>query len=272
MARKLAQGLTLTLLTMIGLAVVAAPALTTIQDTIYLADGSTFNGTAYIQWKSFTAADSSSIGSAEIAVPIRNGQLQVKLVPTTNAVSGAFYAVRYQCDGKNQFNEIWVVRPSTAALKLKDIKIPEGGLGGISNGLGTTIAISDVEGLEEILNLKPSKGPGYTPSRTVVVNSQGQVVSALGSASDCVRVDGTAGPCGTPIVFVDQEVPAGAIDGINRTFTLGGSPSPTTSLHVYRNGILQRVTADFSLSGATVTFLPGSAPQPGDILLATYRK
>ena len=272
MSRKFAPGFALMLLTVFGWTLTAAPALTTIQDTVYLADGSLFNGTAHIQWKSFMAADSSSIGSAEITVPIRNGQLTVKLVPTTNASNGAFYTVRYQSDGKNQFNEIWVVRPSTGALKLKDIKIPDTGIGGVSSGLGTTVEISDVNGLQEVLDLKPSKGPGYTPSRTAVVDAQGQLVSATGSSSDCVRVDGTSGPCGTPIVFVDQETPGGTIDGTNRTFTLAGAPSPSTSLHVYRNGILQRVSVDFTLSGSTMTFLPGSAPQTGDILLATYRK
>lgn len=272
MSRKFAPGFALMLLMVFGWMADAAPALTTIQDTVYLADGSLFNGTAYVQWKSFIAADSSSIGSAEIAIPIRNGQILVKLVPTTNAMNGAFYAVRYQSDGKNQFNEIWVVRPSASPLKLKDVKIPDTGLGGLSGGLTGPIEISDVEGLQEILNLKVSKGPGYVPSRSAVVDALGQLTAASGTGSDCVRVDGTSGPCGSTIVFVDQEVPAGTIDGSNRTFTLSGAPAPASSLHVYRNGILQRVAVDFTLSGATVTFLPGALPQTGDILLASYRR
>lgn len=272
MSRKFFPGLAFLLTTVSGWTASAAPALTTIQDTVYLANGSLFNGTAYVQWKSFIAGDSSSIGAAEIAVPIRNGQLVVKLVPTTNALNGAFYAVRYQSDGKNQFNEIWVVRPTSSTLKLKDVKLPDSGVGGLPAGVGTSIEISEVEGLQEILNVKVSRGPGYTPSRAAVVDALGQLTSATGTASDCLRVDGTSGPCGSPVVFVDQEVPGGTADGANRTFTLSGAPSPAESLHVYRNGLLQRVNVDFTLSGAIITFLPGAVPQSGDILLASYRK
>ncbi len=38
--------------------------------------------------------------------------------------------------------------------------------------------------------------------------------------------------------FVDQQTPTGAINGVNAVFTLSQTPSPTTSLEVYRNGLL----------------------------------
>ncbi len=40
---------------------------------------------------------------------------------------------------------------------------------------------------------------------------------------------------------------------------------------LFRNGLLQKQSLDFTLNGAAVTFSPGSVPQPGDVLAASYR-
>lgn len=67
------------------------------------------------------------------------------------------------------------------------------------------------------------------------------------------------------------ETPAGTIDGSNVVFTLSSNPSPTSSLLLYRNGVLQQAAGnDFTLSGNTVTFVLGATPQTGDVLYATY--
>jgi hypothetical protein len=71
--------------------------------------------------------------------------------------------------------------------------------------------------------------------------------------------------------FVDQETPSGATNGVNATFTLGQSPSPTTSLAVYRNGLRLSPGIDYNLSGATITFVTGLVPQTDDTLLCYYR-
>lgn len=77
--------------------------------------------------------------------------------------------------------------------------------------------------------------------------------------------------------FVDQEVPAGTIDGTNAVFTLANTPSPAASLQLFRNGVLQKAGTDYALSGAVITFQTGSIPMPGsggnpaDLLLASYR-
>ena len=61
------------------------------------------------------------------------------------------------------------------------------------------------------------------------------------------------------------------VDGTNGTFTLASTPSPASSLVLYRNGIAQKPAVDYTLTGATVPFLTGAIPQPGDTLLAWYR-
>jgi hypothetical protein len=71
--------------------------------------------------------------------------------------------------------------------------------------------------------------------------------------------------------FVDAETPSGVLDGSNLTFTLAQSPYPASSLVLFRNGLFQKSTVDYSVTGNTISFLPESAPQTGDILLASYR-
>jgi hypothetical protein len=127
-----------------------------------------------------------------------------------------------------------------------------------------------------------------------VINGSGQIDAATGNLSDCVRVDGTSGPCGAAVqgpqgpagpagpqgpagasgqspTFVDAEIPAGTINGANTTFTLANTPSPQTSLELYRNGLLMKQGADYSISGATLTFVAASIPGAGDSLIASYR-
>jgi hypothetical protein len=257
----------------------AAPPLTTIEDVLYKADGKPFQGLAVIQWKTFQAADGSTIATSSIAVPVVNGLFRVQLVPTTNASPGAYYTVRYLSEGRVVFEESWAVAPSPVPLKLKDVRVagplPSGAGGVLPPATQTQIQQSDVLGLPEELAARPVKGPGYAPSRAAVINDLGELEAVVGNLSDCVRVDGTAGPCGaagsTGPGFVDGEAPAGLINGSNDTFTLANSPTPASSLALYRNGLLQQQGLDYTISGNTVTFLPGAIPQPGDTLLASYR-
>jgi hypothetical protein len=71
--------------------------------------------------------------------------------------------------------------------------------------------------------------------------------------------------------FVDQETPTGAINGVNAAFTLSQTPSPSASLTVFLNGVLQTSGVDYTASGTTVTFFTASIPQSGDILLCSFR-
>jgi len=61
------------------------------------------------------------------------------------------------------------------------------------------------------------------------------------------------------------------VDGTNATFALSYAPTPSASLLLFRNGLLQKAGVDYTLAGSTVTFLAGSVPQPGDSLQASYR-
>lgn len=253
------------------------PPLTTIEDVLYKADGTTFNGVAFIEWKSFQAADFSNIATHSVTAPVVNGVLRVRLVPTTNASPGAYYSVRYHSDGRVQFDERWAVPPSSTPLRLKDVRA----IGSLSGGTvaspaaSTQIQQSDVLGLIEELAARPLKGPSYLPNRASYINETGMIEAVSGNLSDCVRVDGTAAPCdagaGAGPGFVDGETPAGLINGSNPTFTLAEIPSPASSLSLYRNGILQKQGLDYSITDNVITFASVSIPQGGDLLLSSYR-
>lgn len=69
-----------------------------------------------------------------------------------------------------------------------------------------------------------------------------------------------------------NETPAGTIDGANLTFTLANAPSPSSALVLSLRGLILRqgIGHDFTLSGLTITFADGLAPETGDWLIATY--
>jgi hypothetical protein len=71
--------------------------------------------------------------------------------------------------------------------------------------------------------------------------------------------------------FSDFEVPVGTLDGVNTVFTLTFAPSPAGSLMLFRNGLRLEIGQDYQIAGSTITFFLGSVPQPGDLLVASYR-
>jgi hypothetical protein len=265
-------------LTAMALAGVAAaqPALTTIQDTLYRADGTRYNGTVYIEWHSFEAGDQTNVATSNLTLNVINGALRVRLVPTTTASAGANYNVTYSSRGMNTFTEIWAVPPSNVTLRIRDVRVSTGTIVGPPPVTSDSIQIPDIPGLQNELAVRPMRGIGYGIGRAAMINSAGQIDAVVGSLGDCVHVDGSSGPCGSGggsgfAGFSDAEVPAGLVNGSNAVFTLSASPSPVSSLGVFRNGLLQTQGADYTVSGNAITFFTASLPQAGDILQATYR-
>lgn len=254
----------------------AQPALTTIQDVLYRADGTRFNGTLYINYDSFDAGDAANIATANLVVPIVNGALRIQLAPTTTASAGAQYQVTYNAAGINQFSEVWAVPPNSTPMRVRDVRVGNGSVIG-PPPVVSPVQISDVVGLQNELEIRPMRGIGFGLGRAAVINSSGQLDGAVGTLSDCVRVDGSSGPCGSgggsgvTGAFSDGEIPAGTINGSNTTFTLTNAPDPESSLQLFRNGLLMRASVDYTLSGNVITFLVAATPQPGDLLVSSYR-
>ena len=262
-----------------ALALPGAPSLTTIQDTIYKADGTRFNGTAVITWMPFDANDNSKIGLQSLTVQIVNGAIRIQLVPNTNATPVNSYTVLYSSDGKQQFTESWAVPPSTTTLHIKDVRVAvsSGSTGGtvVQPPSQSPIAESSVIGLLTDLSLRPIRGSSYATGRSAMVNDSGAIDAVQGNLGDCVHVDGSSGPCFDPTFlpgYVDGETPGGVIDGSNATFTLASSPDPITSLMLSRNGLVQQAGSDYNIQpDNSIVFVSGAVPQAGDQLLASYR-
>jgi hypothetical protein len=256
----------------------APPQLVQIQDVLYKADGTRFDGMVYIEYHTFDSAEGSPVPQNNVVARVTYGNLRVKLAPTTTASPAAYYRVRYNTNGSRQFTEYWAVPPSATALKLRDVRLPGPPVGSQTMPPPSlnSVLITEVSGLRDELDSKPTRGSNFSGGRVVFINSLGELESVLGVASDCVRVDGTSAPCatggGSSIVFVDGETPVGVVDGSNASFTLSAPPSPTTSLQVFRNGMLMKSGFDYSLNGSIITFGNGAIPQVGDTLLVHFRR
>lgn len=253
-----------------------APKLTTIQDVLYKADGTRLSGSVVIAWTSFDAGDTSVIGMQTLTVPLVNGAIFVRLVPTTTATPAAAYTVSYQSEGKIQFQEQWAVPPASAPLRVRNVRTavltvntPTG-----TAAAATPIPESSVTGLVADLNIRPTKGVGYGTGRAALVNDTGGIETVVGNLQDCVRVDGTSGQCFDATLlptYMDGETPGGVVDGANAAFTLAAAPLPAASLELFRNGVALSQGSDYTLSASTITFAAGVAPQPLDKLVAWYR-
>lgn len=133
---------------------------------------------------------------------------------------------------------------------------------GIANG-GTGLATTPTNG-----QLLIGNGTGYTLAALTagtgitVSNAAGSISIAVNSATFIAAAN-----------YVVRESPTGTINGVNTIFTLAATPV-AGSEHVYVNGILQNSGSgnDYTISGATITFLAGAIPQTGDVVRVSYLK
>src|ERR1035438_8561017 len=103
---------------------IAQTGLTTIQDTLFKADGTRFTGTVTIQWSTFDATNVGTIVQQSRRVDVSNGLLQVQLVPNAaQAAPANVYTVRYQSDGNQQFTETWSVPSSSSPLTVAQVRV-----------------------------------------------------------------------------------------------------------------------------------------------------
>ena len=101
----------------------AAPTLTTIQDVLYNADGSRFNGILTISWATFqTGGGQTPILGNTKTYRIVNGNLYVQLTPTTGATPAAEYLVTYYSSASAQYQEVWNVPSSAQSLAVAAVR------------------------------------------------------------------------------------------------------------------------------------------------------
>lgn len=186
------------------------PATTTIADTVYLADGTTAQGTLIITWPAFVTASGAAVaGGATNTTLGTNGALSVALVPNAGATpANVYYTVVYQIGPGEVKTEYWLV-PTTSPVNLAAVRTtPGSGIAGqpvsmqyVNTELATVVHLA---GTETITGTKTfSSSPSVpTPTSTGQVANKDYVdqsVTNLGSGIFLPTAGGTmSGPITLP--------------------------------------------------------------------------
>jgi hypothetical protein len=101
----------------------SGPTLTTVNDVVYRADGSTATGTLVISWDAFTTADGKAVPAGQMSATLSStGALNVALAPNEGATpSGSYYEVVYKLDDGTTSTEYWTV-PATSPTTIAAIR------------------------------------------------------------------------------------------------------------------------------------------------------
>ncbi len=111
-----------------------SPALTTISDTIYRADGSAASGMVLISWPSFQTAEGDAVAAGNLSVAIGpQGAFNAELVPNVGATpTGTFYVAVFQLDDGTVRTEYWAVPTTTPTTIAGVLTAPGTGLGNLA--------------------------------------------------------------------------------------------------------------------------------------------
>jgi hypothetical protein len=105
-----------------------SPTLTTVADSVYMADGTPASGTVIITWPAFVSGSGSSIAAGTTNVTLgANGALNVALTPNAGAnPPGVYYTVVYQLQPGEVRTEYWMVPSSTSSVNLAAVRTTPG--------------------------------------------------------------------------------------------------------------------------------------------------
>ena len=126
--RGIRKGLTLVtvVIALLGICGGAAAqiAMTTIQDTVYNADGTTASGTVLVSWPTFTTAAGQAVAAGNTSATIgANGSLTLALAPNANATpTGTYYTAVLHLDDGTTSQQYWVVPVSATPVTLAAIE------------------------------------------------------------------------------------------------------------------------------------------------------
>jgi hypothetical protein len=146
-------------------------------------------------------------------------------------------------------------------------------------GSGTALTISGTISASQVSNITVT-GSSVAPGLTITGSGTNIALSGTAINPSYVTSSGTVAMIsgtipasqvsGISVRFV-KETPNGSINGTNRIFTLSNTPTAGSDL-VFVNGVLQDVGSgnDYQISGSTVTFESGNAPQSGDKIIVSY--
>src|SRR5690348_10401664 len=96
---------------------------TTVQGTVYRADGSVASGTLLVSWPAFSTAANQEIAAGHVSAVIGNdGFVSLNLAPNSGAYpAGTYYTAVYHLNDGTVSREYWVV-PATATTTISAVK------------------------------------------------------------------------------------------------------------------------------------------------------
>lgn len=171
---------------------------------------------------------------------------------------------------------------STTIAKLSDVAT---GSALISGGSGVAPSWGKVGLDSHVSGTLPigSGGTGVTSAPTngqiLIGNGTGYTLATLSPGTN-ISITNSSGSISIAVTgvittsnIVTREIPSGTVNGTNATFTLAYTPTAGTEM-VFVNGILMNSGSgnDYTISSGTITFLSGSIPQTGDVVLVSYFK
>jgi hypothetical protein len=246
------------------------------------------NASCQLAWPGFTVADGKVISAGSLPVTSTSGAISLLLHPNSQALPvGHFYRWRCRINGVWQAVEFWSVPASGSNLTIAAVRVATGSPPSLGGGGGGTMTFVDAETPSGTINgsnatFTLGNSPNPAGSLRVAINGVVQSAGDFSVAAQTLTLTspppaGTVlrawyryGGSGTTATFVDDETPSGTINGTNATFTLANGPNPAASLQVNLNGQVQTLTADYTLTGSTITML--RIPQTGASLKASYRR
>jgi hypothetical protein len=161
----------------------SGPALTTITDVVYRADGSAAGGSLVISWPAFTTADGKAVAADQLTVTLASGgALIVQLAPNEGASpEGTYYKVVYQLDDGTTSTEYWMVSSATPATvgAIRATVVPRSVAAQFATRAYVDSAVS---------------AAGAGASVLLAPASSQAVTQPTGTELDVERTDGTASP------------------------------------------------------------------------------
>ncbi|MGH9528875.1 MAG: hypothetical protein ACRD2S_03045 [Terriglobales bacterium] len=275
------------------------PALTTVSDIVYRADGTPAGGTLLISWPAFNTADGHTIAAGtNSAVLGAGGALSIQLVPNIGATpSATFYTVVYQLDDGTAKTEYWVV-PTTSPSTIAAVRTTPGSPGQPSQlateqfvntalaGKANDSAVVHLNGNETITGAKQFAVAPSLPTPVLATDAVNKAyvdssVTGSGSGSYVSKAGDTmTGPLtlpGNPVApnqasnknYVDLGLAAkaGLIAGVVPTGQLGnGSANSSLCLH----GDSTWGGCGTSSNAVSIQSIPVDTTAPTDNQVITY--
>lgn len=213
-------------------------------------------------YSSATVVDAVTLANSSIPSAIRFQSMEVRLI-----VAGVARKFWYR-DGIADVDLVEFASSSSSSSSVTTIswqfmEVPSGNIDGTNANFSLANAPSPTNSLMFFVNgVLQMQGEQYDyalTSNSVSLVVPPQVGSKVVATYSYVQ-------SGTSISWMEQV--AGTKDGSNLVFNVNNSPSPSSSLMLFVNGVLQLQNADYTLAGNTITMV--YAPLQSYNLTATY--